>query len=461
MGSTGNPPPASVSLAPFAFDWVGGDIHGLQMLAIQLHGYVPATTDVTTALDRRAGQLTSDDPGGWQGSAASAFAASWSRDALAGGALAAVIGQVSEITGGLAVALSEIENALETQADTAARHGVQIMPDGQPGPQPEGPPASTAEAAQQQWAASYQQVWQRARAEAGQVRQQAAAQLAGIYQQIAPPHKRSPGGISASEDITVSELLADLWAVPTASRREVNELIERLEGRAGALERELAAERGAGRPFSAGVKDELAKTNAELDAAGQELRNAGRTENALSKLLDSRIRNVRDYLAGQAGPGEHVAGRTPEALADAADQDPGLLGQLIDAGERIPMVDVVAGAAGTALGTYTDVKAGKPLDEALPKEAAANVVGLVAGAVVGGAIGGIPGALVGSVVGYGVGDLTHNLLWEPWGQDMHTYGAVGGVLYGAGHSEFATVDDTRGFAVSAGHTAEHLWDSIF
>jgi hypothetical protein len=207
MGSTANPPPASVSLAPFAFDWVGGDIHGLQMLAIQLHGYVPATTDVTTALDRRAGQLTSDDPGGWQGSAASAFAASWSRDALAGGALAAVIGQVSEITGGLAVALSEIENALETQADTAARHGVQIMPDGQPGPQPEGPPASTAEAAQQQWAASYQQVWQRARAEAGQVRQQAAAQLAGIYQQIAPPHKRSPGGISASEDITVSELL--------------------------------------------------------------------------------------------------------------------------------------------------------------------------------------------------------------------------------------------------------------
>jgi hypothetical protein len=254
----------------------------------------------------------------------------------------------------------------------------------------------------------------------------------------------------------VSELLADLWAVPTASRREVNELIERLEGRAGALECELAAERGAGRPFSAGVKDELAKTNAELDAAGQELRDAGRTENALSKLLDSRIRNVRDYLAGQAGPGEHVAGRTPEALADAADQDPGLLGQLIDAGERIPMVDVVAGAAGTALGTYTDVKAGKPLDEALPKEAAANVVGLVAGAVVGRAIGGIPGALVGSVVGYGVGDLTHNLLWEPWGQDMHTYGAVGGVLYGAGHSEFATVDDTRGFAVSAGHAAEHL-----
>jgi hypothetical protein len=28
-------------------------------------------------------------------------------------------------------------------------------------------------------------------------------------------------------------------------------------------------------------------------------------------------------------------------------------------------------------------------------------------------------------------------------------------------SEFATVDDTRGFAVGAGHEAEHLWDSVF
>jgi hypothetical protein len=57
MGSTMNPP---VSLAPFAFDWVGGDIHGLQALSIRLSSYVPAIVDVTTDLDRRAGQLTSD-----------------------------------------------------------------------------------------------------------------------------------------------------------------------------------------------------------------------------------------------------------------------------------------------------------------------------------------------------------------------------------------------------------------
>ena len=416
MGSTTNPP---VSLAPFAFDWVGGDIHGLQALSIRLSSYVPAITDVTAALDRRAGQLTSDGPDGWQGSAASAFTAAWGRDALTAGALAAVIDQAGQITGGLAVALAQIENALETQADAAAGHGVTIMPGGQPGPEPDGPPATAAEATRQQGAVAYQQVWQQAQAEATQVRQQAAAQLTALYSQIAPPGRKQ-GGTSASDNATLSDLLADLWAVPTGQRREVNELIERLEGRAGVLERELAAAKSAGRPASQEIQDEAAQTKARLDAVKEELADAGRGENALSRLLDSRISNVRDYLAGQAGPGEHVAGRTPEALAEAAEDDPDVLAQLVDAGERIPVVDVVAGVAGTVLGAREDVKAGRPVGESVAKEAAANVVGLTAGAVVGGAIGGIPGALVGSVVGYGVGDLTHNLLWEPWGQDIHT-----------------------------------------
>jgi len=456
MGSTTN---SLVSLAPFAFDWVGGDIHGLQALSIKLSSYVPAITDVTAALERRAGQLTGDGPGGWQGSAASAFTTAWGRDALTAGALTAVIDQAAQITGGLAVALAQIENALETQADAAAGHGVAIMPGGQPGPEPDGPPATAAEAARQQWAVAYQQVWQQAQAEAAQVRRDAAAQLTALYQQIAPPEKQ--GGTSASDNATLSDLLADLWAVPTGQRREVNELIERLEGRAGVLEHELAAERSAGKPFSPRIQDELTTANSELHSAEKQLGSAGKNENALSKLLDSRVGNVRDYLAGRAGGGEHVAGRTPEALTEAAGEDPGLLAKLAGAGEAIPVVDVVAAVAGTALGAREDVQQGRPAGESLAKEATANVVGLTAGAVAGGLIGGIPGVLVGSVVGYGVGDLTHNLLWEPWGQDMHSYGAAGGVLYGIGHSEFATADDTRGFAVSAGHAAEHLWDGLF
>jgi hypothetical protein len=71
------------------------------------------------------------------------------------------------------------------------------------------------------------------------------------------------------------------------------------------------------------------------------------------------------------------------------------------------------------------------------------------------------GIAVGAVVGYGVGDLTHNLLIEPWAQDRQEHGAVLGTLYGIGHSEAATVDDARELAVGAGHKAEHYWDDIF
>ncbi len=459
MGSPAASARPPVSLAPFAFDWIGGDIHGLQALAARLSTYVPAMTDVITALERRAIQLTSGTRDGWHGSAAAAFTASWQKDALAGTALAMVTGQASDIIGALAVALAGIENTLETEADAAARHGVQIMPGGQPGPEPFGPPASATQAAQQQWAASYAQVWQQAQAEASQARQQAAAQLMRLYQQIAPPEK-GPGTTAPGDYATLSDLLADVWAVPTASRREVHELIEQLEGRQVLLERKIAAADAAGKLLPEGAQDEVSGVQAKLAAARQELPAAGRGENALTRLLDTRAGNVTDYLAGRAGPGEHVAGRTPEALADDAG-DSGLLGRLAGAGESIPVVDVLAATAGTVFGVKEDAAAHRPVGESLAREATANVIGLTAGAVVGGAIGGIPGVIVGGVVGYGVGDLSHNLLWEPWGKDMHSYGAARGVLYGIGHSEAATGDDSRGAAISLGHTAEHLWDKIF
>jgi hypothetical protein len=447
-------------LASFAYDWIGGDIHGLAALAGQLSSYVPTITDVTRALTRRADQLTGEAPGSWQGSAAAAFTTSWHGDALTAAALAVAAGQASQITGALATALAKIENALETEADAAAAHGVQIMPGGQPGPEPFGPPGGTAEATQQQWSASYQQVWQQAQAEASQAREQAAAQLMKLYQQIGPP-EQGPRNTNGGDYATLSDLLADVWAVPTASRREVNELIEQLEGKQELIERKIATAVRAGKPIPENAPDEAAGVEAKLAAARTKLPAVGTSENTFTKLLDSRVGNVSAYLAGRAGPGEHVPGRTPEAMADAAGEDSGLISKLISAGDSIPVVDVLAAIAGTVLGVREDAAAHKPAGEAIAKEATANVVGLTVGAVVGGAIGGIPGAVVGGVVGYGVGDLTHNLLWEPWGQDMHTYGAVDGVLYGVGHSEFATADDARGTALSLGHTAEHLWDKVF
>jgi hypothetical protein len=46
-----------ISLAPFAHDRIGGNIHSVAALADQLASYTPAITEVTTALDRQAGQL--------------------------------------------------------------------------------------------------------------------------------------------------------------------------------------------------------------------------------------------------------------------------------------------------------------------------------------------------------------------------------------------------------------------
>jgi hypothetical protein len=53
----------SSRLAPFAYDWVGGDIHGLHALAGTLFGYVPKVADVTTALDKQVRRVVSD--AGW------------------------------------------------------------------------------------------------------------------------------------------------------------------------------------------------------------------------------------------------------------------------------------------------------------------------------------------------------------------------------------------------------------
>jgi hypothetical protein len=45
--------PQPASLAPFAEDWVGGDIGGLQALAAELYGFVPEITGITAALNQQ------------------------------------------------------------------------------------------------------------------------------------------------------------------------------------------------------------------------------------------------------------------------------------------------------------------------------------------------------------------------------------------------------------------------
>ena len=118
------------ALAPFAHDWIGGDIHGLSAYAGTLYGYVPRLSDVATALDTKVSHIVGD--AGWKGSAASAFTKAWQHDATGATALAVMVSAAGDIVNTLAVNLASIESALEQAADTTAAHGVPVGAGGQP-----------------------------------------------------------------------------------------------------------------------------------------------------------------------------------------------------------------------------------------------------------------------------------------------------------------------------------------
>jgi hypothetical protein len=456
------------ALAPFAYDWVGGDIHGLSAFAGKMYGFVPDIDDVTTALDKQVTHVVGD--AGWEGSAATAFANAWGRDSLTGQALGAVIQNTGSIANWLAVELSKLENALEQEADAAAAHGVKIGADGQPAAPFVGPPSNTQEAQQQQWANAYQQTYTEVIGLAQQARSTAAGQLMSLYGKIAPPSKP---GMTASDGDTVADLLSDLWAVPSAYRRSIDELIENLKSQAKTVLKEAAAAKADGGPLPDNILDESAKVRAELGSARTDLASASQSETALSKLLDTRVGDLPSKLSGLLGKqsgslSTAEASGSGDGAADAADDD-GLLGKLVDFGEDLPVVDVLAGAVGAGLGAYADIKDGQPWYEAVPEEIAANGAGVAAGAVVGTAVGGAlaagalagapllagaAGVVVGGAVAFGVGDLAHNLFEENWGADIHRDGVALGVAAGVGHSFENTGKD-------AAHLAEHVWDSVF
>ena len=466
---------AAASLPAFAYDWVGGDIHGLQALADTLYRYVPEMADVTAALDRQATRLTSG-PDGWQGPAASAFTSAWRRESATAAALAEVTGAAGSIVDALAMALATIENALEEQAYAASRYGVRVGPDGQPAPVTAGPVPTPAGARLQRQALAYQQVYRQAMADAESVRAQAASELLSLYRKIQPPDHPEADPSEALGSLTGTQLLADLWAVPTATRRATKELTEQLDKRKRKLDREVSEADAEGKVPSEKIGDELAEVRDKLTSAQADMAKAGRAETSVGKLLDTRLSDVNDYLQGQAGPGRHVKGRPLEGddgdVAKAAGGEDGALSKLLRVGEDIPGVDVVAGAAATGIGTYYDVKSGQQWYVALPEEAVSNGAGIAAGAaaaalVVGVSIGGPVGATAAVaataavVVGAGVGDLTHDLFTEAWGADIHHYGVIGGLYYGQAHAQVQALKDLGSQAVGVVHGIEHVWDSIF
>jgi uncharacterized protein YukE len=435
------------ALAPFSYDWVGGNIHGLSAYAGTLYGYTPKITDVATTLNGKVSQTVG--AAGWQGSASSAFSGAWDRDAQGCAALNTLVTGTGDIVNWLAVNLSQIESALETAADKTAAHGVPIGADGQP------PQECLADATAESWRSAYQAFYNEAMHDAVNARNEASGELQKIFDGIT-------GGDSKPGDRTSwNDVLLGFLGAKTRYRAWVEGEVESLKNlknsarlKAISDAREADGKFGKWTPEDRQAFDD-AKT--KFGTGEDQLASAENSEGAFSKVMGYSASDIPAVSS---------------ALEDSS--------SLLKAAGDLPFVDVAAAGLATYFGAQDDIADGMPAGVAYPAEAGGSVLslgagyvagdaatGLVSGALVeGGALAGLgvgatgvgliaggAGVLAGGVVAYGVGDLAHNLIDENWGQDIRNDGVIGGVAAGTWHSVENTGKDMA-------HAASSLWHGV-
>jgi hypothetical protein len=445
------------ALAPFAHNWIGGDIHGLSAYTGTLYGYVPRLSDVATALDTRVSRIVGD--AGWKGPAASAFTKAWQHDATGATALAVMVSAAGDIVNTLAVNLASIESALEQAADTTAAHGVPVGTGGQP------PQECLADPARESWRVSYQSFWNQSMLLAATARSQAAAALAQLG--TAATDGGGDAGLGKGDYTALFDTLAGFFGAQTRYRAYV-------EGKLPGLKKSITkaitdareeARQADGRfgPWTDQGKENFGDAKSRLSSVQDDLAAAQETESPFTKawgFSPSDIGSVGTRLDGLDGMG----GGAARFLGD------------------IPVVDVLAAGTSTYFGAQDDMAAGVPWYAAYPGEAGGNIAAVAAGGWVGGlaaggaaagigalgvsglgltmAAGGV-GVLAGGVVAYGVGDFAHNLIQENWGADIHQHGVILGIGDGIGDSAVKTGQDFVKVGTGIGHGVEHVWDSIF
>jgi uncharacterized protein YukE len=432
-------------LAPFSYDWVGGNINGLAALAGTLYGYIPQFEDVITALDSKVSQIAGD--AGWRGAAAEAFTGNWEQISAQTTAIGLVIVQAGSIVDELAVNLSEIENALECAAEETMVHGVAIESDGQPTPQ------CYANQTVEDWRVDYSFFYQQCKAAAENARVHAAGSLQNLFDAMTSRGPVRSGGKRASSDpeglgtklgegTTIADLLLDLIATKTAYSNTVAKEVDALASERAlavkALRTAQAAAREANGRFGkppADVKENLRDVEAKLNAEKSALAEAEENENALSKIFGTRLRDLPGLKGSSA----------IEGLDD---------GSVLDGAFDLPVVDVVAGGIATVINAQEDEKQGIPGYVAYPAEAGASTAAITAGTMAGAVVAGVvdlpvlgvaAGIAACAVVAYGVGDYLHNLI-ETYGNQQLAIAQTDG--------------DIRQMGKDIGHLAQRAWGKI-
>lgn len=413
------------SLAPFAYDWVGGDIHGLQMLGEQCSGAVSELNSVDQALSRKVAAVV--DAGSWEGSAANAFRSAWDADSKAAAQLAQAWNQIGTIAGNLAADLATLENALEQAADEVEKQGVYVNPangEAVAGADATGSTCPDAKvlAAHAKLANEYEKYRASILSEASVARADAALRLGTITQEILPS-QADWGDVANGLDTA-----RGLWAVPTAYRIGVERELSDATARAQTVQRaaweELIAKR------------KVAGNNALLDKSTRESLAATKAEET--------------DLEGK------LASAPPESsLTMTADGDAEGLGLIGLAGGAVRALPFVGTTVGAGITVWQDRESGESWGHAISDGVVSNGAALAAGTGVAAVIGGGSvvavgsGVVVGAVVAVGVGDFVHNMFQQNWQADWQAHGALVGTLDGVGDA-----------AKETGHDLLHLADDL-
>jgi len=406
------------TLAPHAYDWVGGDMAGLQALQGECGKVASAITAADRALTGQVSQVVG--AGGWQGSAAGAFSTAWDQDASAGAQLAGAWNQIGSIAANLATNLASLENALEgAAAQVEAAGGAINTADGSVLPNGAG---NVAACPSPQLISQYTTYRTEILAQASVARAQAALALDQLTGGLLPSQPDVGDVVNGLDGVR------GLWAVPTTYRREVADEL------ADAAEKYVAARKAAMLELIA--KRKLAGNNARLDPD---------TKESLSETAEER-----STLEGK------LADAPPESiLSQAADGDAaglGLTGMTAGAVRAVPFIGATVGAGITVWQDRESGESwGQSLTDGVVSNGAAFGAGLGVAALVGtgSAIAVAGGVILGGAAAVGVGDFVHNLFQENWSAQIQAHGVVGGVLDGVGNA-----------ASETGHQAVHLLDDI-
>jgi hypothetical protein len=441
-------------LPAFSYEWVGGDILGLSVLAGQCYQVVPQVTGVDSALSGQVSRLVSD--GGWKGAAASAFSSAWDKDSVAGRQLAGSWENIGAVVDDLAVELAALEHALEEAAREAEAQGVGIDLAGQVAPEISGPvtgAAAQAAANRMKVAGEYDDFRQATLERATAARAAAASKLSSIAAAMLPARKGRDWG----QGVDVADGLRGLWAIPTLYRQGLERELPGLEQNVAAAERSAMQELIQARKLLGNAARLSNDAKANLKTAFDE-------ENAVEDKLASieNLETTSSKLA--AGDADGIAG-----LGDSAD---GLtaLGQGLVRGIPVAGTAVAAGVT-----IYQDREQGESWDHSIADGVVSSGAALGAAVVAGAFVAGFVGTsevwavgaavLASSVAAVGVGYFVHNMFQENWSADFHRYGVLDGTVHGVADSYDKTRHDMAHLADDIArpveHVAKHLWDDVF